>query len=571
MGWAQNLEGVVKKAPSKPIVDGVIDAVWDVATKYNVEAHVHTNADETDPTLGESGTTFYKALWDEDGMFVLVVVNDDQWLVADPYNKNDNIELYFDTNYLLEDGLGGTDGTTGNRRIMVTPPKPDEDEKSGFQKTLDVRGGIVQWAFKVPNKAAYTAEFFVPWISIPDKDGILFDRTQILGFDVTIIDRDPGDVTRRRADWSNANLLGLGPNGDNYHNMDQAGRLTLEGATNVLIDNIYITPGVITTDNGILKPIVTFNPVNPSNPILVWSIVPGGTGRASINSTTGELKAILDGTIIVKAVSVDGGYAESDETIMNISGQIITMSDINIIKNGNFELGEVGMQNWSAGTAPLTRSVVDGWYTVLMAKGTNTTIYANMFGQSNLPIVDATTPYTLRFKAFASTSLVVPMLFEDRGNSNNKVLTTTSPYRDNGYGKWDVPITPLPTWYTFDVTFDSWKANSAYELNFQVGLLDGTLYLDSIQLYANADLKLSSKQLSNVSSMKVYPNPVGNASELTVSLSQAKGSVAIYNSIGQKMMEKVATSTTVKFNVASLRKGMYFVKLSDGTTQKFIR
>jgi len=97
------------------------------------------------------------------------------------------------------------------------------------------------------------------------------------------------------------------------------------------------------------------------------------------------------------------------------------------------------------------------------------------------------------------------------------------------------------------------------------------LYLDSVQLYSDADMKLDAKQLSKVSSLNVYPNPVGNAGELTVSLAEAKGSVAIYNSIGQKMMEKVATSTTVKFNVASLRKGVYIVKLSDGTTQKFVR
>ncbi|MGE5394376.1 MAG: T9SS type A sorting domain-containing protein, partial [Candidatus Saccharibacteria bacterium] len=51
----------------------------------------------------------------------------------------------------------------------------------------------------------------------------------------------------------------------------------------------------------------------------------------------------------------------------------------------------------------------------------------------------------------------------------------------------------------------------------------------------------------------------------------AKGNVAVYNSVGQRIMEKTVTGNQVKFDVSGLQKGLYFIKTSDGTTQKFIR
>jgi len=72
-------------------------------------------------------------------------------------------------------------------------------------------------------------------------------------------------------------------------------------------------------------------------------------------------------------------------------------------------------------------------------------------------------------------------------------------------------------------------------------------------------------------SMNIYPNPVGNGNELTVSLTSKNERVSIYNTIGQMLMEKVTNGNKVKFDVSNLRNGMYIVKLSAGTSQKFIK
>jgi len=68
----------------------------------------------------------------------------------------------------------------------------------------------------------------------------------------------------------------------------------------------------------------------------------------------------------------------------------------------------------------------------------------------------------------------------------------------------------------------------------------------------------------------VYPNPAQN--ELTVSqIAVANSKVSVYSAVGQKLIEKTATGNQAKFDVSSLRKGLYFVRFSDGSSQKFIK
>jgi len=104
-----------------------------------------------------------------------------------------------------------------------------------------------------------------------------------------------------------------------------------------------------------------------------------------------------------------------------------------------------------------------------------------------------------------------------------------------------------------------------------LSLSNETIHLDSVLVVKSSDLgTVGTKSIAN-SINKVYPNPVGDGNTLYVELSSVNAKVAIYNAIGQKLMEKVATRNLVQFNVSSLQKGMYFVKLSDGTTQKFVK
>lgn len=550
MAMAQNPEAVFKKTTEKPVIDGVVDAVWTTANVYNIDKPFQAEV----PTLGDPGQTTWQALWDADGVYVLLTVTDDSFFpsyMANPSStanwEYDKPELYFDVNYDL---------SAMASKIQIAPGFTD-----GKNNGTPMTDNQIVYAFKV-NGSNYIAEYFIPNSKLTDKSGIEVDKTNTIGFDVTIIDRDPGDASRKRAVWANIGLID-----ESNNNWLNCGRVTFEDAeAPVFVDKITLTGGPsITTDNGTSQMDVVILPVNASNQKLKWSVV-GGTGKVTI-SATGVVKGLIDGTVTLIADALDGGYATSNEVTINVSGQVVKIDEINMIKNGYFTLGTDGKEFWRGD------GVVEGeesWYSVVCVPKIG--IWDTMFGQGVI-VADASTNYIVKFKAKASADMTVPMLFEDRGNFNNKVVTTSSEYRDNGYGKWDIPITTEAKWFTIDVTFSNFKEVSAYELNFQVGMVDGTFSLDSVQMYSEADLALVSTGVKNlaINSIKVYPNPVGNATHLSVTLSTSNARVAIYNTIGQKIMEKVSIGNIATFDVSNLRKGIYIVKLSDGSSQKFIR
>ena len=541
---------IAKAGDVKPVIDGALDDVWEAVEQQNCDKPFGAEV----PTIGDVGTSYWKMLWDEAGLYIIIVSNDDIWY---PYSGTgnayefDKIEMYFDTNYILADAVGGRDQATGNRQIA---PDPDLTKLDGTMKTQTVQGGDVQYAFKV-NDPMWTTEWFIPWESIPDKDGVLFDKTAQMGFDCQITDNDNDGIGRKRAMWAN-----VGAVDENWNNMDDAGYLTFDGAEpGIFVDGIVLSGSDITTDNGTVQLGIVIDPVDATTKKMKWEVT-GGTGKVSI-SADGLVTGIKDGTVTIKALATDGGWAESNEITINVSGQVVMLTEVNILKNSYFELGSDGKESWGG------PGTVDGsWYNIVCTPKVN--IWDTMFGQPNLPIADATTPYTVKFKAVTTADMLVPVLFEDRNNGNNKAVTSLSEYR--GAERWEFPVTTEAQWFTFDVIFSAKAENSAYELNFQVGMVEGTLSLDSIMMFADADIPSSAKEIA-ANTMRVYPNPVGSANQLSVNLASPGGKVAIYNALGQKLVEKVATGTLVRFDVANLRKGMYFVKLSDGTTQKFIR
>ena len=575
--FAQRPTGVVKKATDVvPKIDGVIDAAWTAANKYNIDKNFQLEV----PTVGAIGTTYWKSLWNDEGMFVLVVVNDDVWFPnwAEGGGANsweyDKLELYFDTNYTLADGLGGQTGTTGNRQIA---PDPIKGAVNGELKTSDVRGYMVQYAYKVTG-GAYVAEYFVPWDAIPDKDGILFDKTATMGFDICVIDREPGDAARKRANWANAGAIN-----ENWGNMDDAGYLTFDGADALTyVDVITLTDGTITTDNGTKQMTAVILPANATNKKLKWTLT-NGTGTAKISSD-GIVTAITNGTVKVKADAIDGGWAESNEVTITISGQVIDKNDIwnsmNLIKNWNFNDGKTGdwpnsWSGWVDGAAPnqLAPVIVDGIAQMKVGLHANVTeawhYQLNQTGFKAEPNV----PYTLKFKSWGSATAPCVVDFESSGSDDlySRYGTSTDANAVGGTSEWNYSVTTKPTWFTMNVVFDKMIETTGQKLQFMLSLSNETIFLDSVLLIKETDRILSAKQLSNNNSLKVYPNPVGKGNILNVELASMNAKVAVFNSIGQKIMEKVSVGNIAKFDVSNLRKGMYFVRLEDGTTQKFIR
>lgn len=220
--FAQRPSGVIYKTTTVPVIDGEIDNVWTSAVQYNIDK----NFKSEEPTFGDIGTTYWKALWNDNGMYILVVANDDVWY---PYTGTgntyefDKVEFYFDTNAILEDGLGGQAGTTGNRQIS---PDPVVGSVDGTIQSINVVGFMVNFAYKVTDPK-WNVEYFIPWDCIPDKNGVRFDTSRTMGFDVTLVDRDQDEI-RKRAQWAN-----VGAKDENWNNMDDAGHLTFQDMVSI--------------------------------------------------------------------------------------------------------------------------------------------------------------------------------------------------------------------------------------------------------------------------------------------------------------------------------------------------
>ncbi|HLP86828.1 MAG TPA: Ig-like domain-containing protein [Candidatus Paceibacterota bacterium] len=76
----------------------------------------------------------------------------------------------------------------------------------------------------------------------------------------------------------------------------------------------------ITQDDGTLQMSATVLPANATDKTVVWSVI-NGTGQATINSSTGLVTAVSDGTVTVRATANDGS-AVYGEYALTLSGQL---------------------------------------------------------------------------------------------------------------------------------------------------------------------------------------------------------------------------------------------------------
>lgn len=334
------------------------------------------------------------------------------------------------------------------------------------------------------------------------------------------------------------------------------------GAVEVYVSSISVSAAnnasSITTDNGTLQMNASILPVDASIKRVTWSVT-NETGKASI-SATGELKAIADGKVTVMADAIDGSWVRGTAEI-TISGQNYSYDERNYIVDGTFTTDD------------------DAWYgdhviTNGVCAITSNQVYPNCwdyaFNQKlNVPFDKKDLDYIFSFKAWADEERTFNVDMEDFNNGWARYGISPD-LQSNGTSDWTFNLTTIPTFYHFRVNFSPMLENCSQNLKFNIGLSTVTVYLDSVSLMTKTDYE--TKAVENLAnSIRVYPNPVGASNELTISMSAVNEKVAIYNSLGQKMMEKRAIGNLARFNVSNLRKGVYVVRLSDGSTQKFIK
>lgn len=562
---------VIKKATVKPVIDGVFDDVWAETDSLSIE-RPFDNPNGL-PTLGDPGETYWKALWDEEGFYLIVKVTDDNYWpnYLHPGGGNaweyDKPEIYFDVNFELQDGKGPNAANSGHHQMA---PDMTAAKENGM---LNTEGNGRQHAFKVdaPN---YVAEYFVPWASLTKStaEGGTVNIEDPIGFDVSINDSDESNNLRRRGVWAN-----VGPNAtESWVNMDQAGIITLDGAVVVNVEEVNISAdGGITEDNQQLQINVEVLPEDATAKSVKWIVskADGTPIRASISST-GLITPVVDEVLIIQASSADD-FVFSDEITVSITGQKVTIDEINYIKNGNFEVFDaatfVAGAPWTGGA-----TVVDGVLNI-----TNTNVIAPdatpnpwdwTVGQ------DVFIPASLKEEAFvfmakiwAAEPRIFDVDFELIGDNYDRFGDTPDPRSADGKTQWRFELTNEPTMYTIDITNFTRMDTRTQKFNLFAGMATPTVYVDSIYLLNVNDMKLLSTAISQqraMESFRVYPNPA--SSYLNVELSTINSRVAIYNSVGVKMDEAVVSGNRHSFDVSRYAKGLYFVK-ANGAVIKFIK
>jgi hypothetical protein len=229
---AQKVTVEVEKALIPPVIDGVEEEVWDFVTPIFIEKNFGTE----EATV----TAYWKALWNDTAIFIMVNVMDDDhfpsWESGGMTWEYDRVELYFDVNDVLQDGLGPANSGSGHYQSS-----PNFEENGyGIRHTItesSMQFPDCQYAYLLTG-TSYVIEQSIPAGAFSNQNGDILSMNDLLtlpehiGFDVTIADQDQDITTgRQRKVWQADGKI---PGQDEaWNSMDDCGVIVLKGGSPV--------------------------------------------------------------------------------------------------------------------------------------------------------------------------------------------------------------------------------------------------------------------------------------------------------------------------------------------------
>jgi len=170
-----------------PVIDGVIDDVWSLASQQFITIPVEGSAPSSDADCSGS----WRTLWDGEYLYVLVDVNDEalhnDTALANSW-QDDSVEVYFDGNNSKGDS---TDEDDYQFCIRWSTEANELEELREYFHSPDSLEGIKYSV--VTTDDGYLFEVGLPWSTLiggPPAGG------QLIGMDVFINDDDNGGDTR---------------------------------------------------------------------------------------------------------------------------------------------------------------------------------------------------------------------------------------------------------------------------------------------------------------------------------------------------------------------------------------
>ncbi len=175
----------VNKADQSPVIDGIEEDIWSDAPKYKLENVIYSPI-----SSDEDCSAYYKVMWDQENLYLLVDVTDDE-LKNDSmeFYYDDNIELFIDADNSRKSEYGDKDYTYDFNWDRTTP---NMEARGQLYQKDDIKYALVT------SDDGYRLEIKFPWSTLGTEP---FPGAKI-GLDVHVNDDDDGGERDTKLTWS---------------------------------------------------------------------------------------------------------------------------------------------------------------------------------------------------------------------------------------------------------------------------------------------------------------------------------------------------------------------------------
>jgi hypothetical protein len=311
---AQGPELTISKFASAPVIDGTVDAAWDLISQIYPEMEPDDN-----PAPVSFIDAWFKMGWTDDGIYLLVMRDDDdfatQWVTGLADWQSDRDEIYFDVNIdTLNDGRGASDAQVGGTgadfgHYQFTSIWAANGTADGVEPQWT--GSPTQWYHNAPYELGYSvdgdmyyAEYYFPFTSLTINTELLPDADEsfqasegaIFGFELILSDVDMGDdpvdeTARKFLKWAGAN---------GWNTLDTAATITL--GSDVISGLELHTANSVTLYPSPASGFVSLNGLQSTASIQVIDLV-GNVVLEQLNVSAGtqiEIRSLVSGVYFMR-------------------------------------------------------------------------------------------------------------------------------------------------------------------------------------------------------------------------------------------------------------------------------
>jgi hypothetical protein len=181
----------VRRAGKAPVLDGRAEPLWETADAHPLRHFVVQRALPPDPA---DFSASFKALWDDENLYLLIEVRDDVLVNTDPRSyHNDSVEVFLDLHNSKTASYGD-----GHFQLRATRGRDGVDMERGGAGP-GIRAGQTE------TEGGYVVEMAVPWKALGG------EGEPFLGLDVHVNDNDKDRREDKLAWWASSDEAHLKP------------------------------------------------------------------------------------------------------------------------------------------------------------------------------------------------------------------------------------------------------------------------------------------------------------------------------------------------------------------------